>query len=217
HLIPFLLHHRSTLSRLQLSRYFFDQTFPENLFAPHTATSLPLSALSITCDPIPYIHPAGPVPNIARFGDTLTTLVLDLSPSSRGWLDKELHDLFISLRKASHEVLLRRFMTRVERLSPEIFDLMWNHLENLETLDLGYTRLIGAEGLDNNDEDLFKHNLHGTRPYASWGLRRLHLRCVGSSLPSALLMEFVASRIPSVKEFGPFDWSDICLKIGHCY
>ncbi|TFK63704.1 hypothetical protein BDN72DRAFT_963743 [Pluteus cervinus] len=216
YLIPFLIKHRSVLSRLQLSSYFFDQTFPESIFVPHTATSLPLSALSITCDPIPYTRFPGPVPSIARFGDTLTTLVLDLSPSSRGWLYKELHDLFIHLHKPSHGILLRRFMTRVLRLSPDIFDLMSDHLEKLETLELGYTKLVGANGLDDSDEDLFKHNL-GTRTYTSWGLRRLHLRSMYSSLPSALLMEFVADRIPSVKEFGPFDWSDICLKIGPLY
>ncbi|TFK63710.1 hypothetical protein BDN72DRAFT_881953 [Pluteus cervinus] len=214
--IPWLITHRSTFTRLQLQSSASDEIFPESILGPLTTTgpSLQLSAFSIHCHSLRCNRAL--VPSLARFKDSLTTLAVIVSPHDRGWYDEEFHDLLLSLHRLSHGILLRRLETSVDRLSPEIFDFMSTHLPNLDTLALGYAKPAGTKDLDNSNKDAFQESF-STRTYPSWNLQRLYLYHLSSSSPNVSRMRFVAGRIPSVREFGPFDWSDIRLDVGPWY
>ncbi|TFK63700.1 hypothetical protein BDN72DRAFT_847331 [Pluteus cervinus] len=209
HLGSFIAKHHNTLRRLRMPAICLDHLVLDQMFAD--SRSLELTGLNI---PFRYIlSPDGPahMPDFRRYSGTLTTLMLS-SPTgcrSRGLTFGEVVAIITSLSRPSHGILLRRLMLKVVHLSPDLFDFFASHLENLHTLEVEYGSLLGDEESMTILKLPFRTQMRRRR-YPTWRLRSIYI--YPTDVSESGIMQLLAECIPSVRERGPIDWSDVRLE-----
>ncbi|TFK64252.1 hypothetical protein BDN72DRAFT_963348 [Pluteus cervinus] len=153
-------------------------------------------------------------PTLSLYANTLTTLVLQ-NRLFLGLTYQDFFELVSSLDIPGHGSCLRRLKIPICSLSPEVFDVMSNYLRSLQTLDITYVWLVGHKDEDGhvNQKALFWRNMR-FRQYPDWGLQ-----CIDANLSRTTwykqnvpLLRLLFRRIPSIREFGPVDWSDVEIK-----
>ncbi|TFK61940.1 hypothetical protein BDN72DRAFT_849188 [Pluteus cervinus] len=216
----FILGHHSTLMNLRLSR-FLSLGYPLFLFdipvsEPNRGKGKFTKLTSVNLwYRIPNHEPLLDQlsPNFVQISNLLTTLVLtcQFKPGlDRGLYLDELTVIVLSLYKSDGGARLKRLKVPLMWLSPEFFDLMGNYLENLEVLDLTYQKVTMFQGSEVEQTGLFWRCM-SKRRFPEWYLKSLDInRFVVGGPPEQNLpmMRFLSRRIPTVEEFGPFDWSD---------
>ncbi|TFK60931.1 hypothetical protein BDN72DRAFT_490961 [Pluteus cervinus] len=208
----FLREHMSTLSCLKLASYV-SHLFP---LTPFAVAPLKLSYLQLICSGAltwPWITQGL---NMERYADTLTTLIISLSQHQASGLHYDaVAQLVLGLHKPQSGTLLRRLQLPVQFLSPEILDLLSNHLENLHTLEIVYGNLVATLVLFIEEVGQFWWNV-GTRNYENWKLRSFVLRpaatkvsrLLSGGLSESQTQNALSKLVPSLESFGPIDWSD---------
>ncbi|TFK61297.1 hypothetical protein BDN72DRAFT_849810 [Pluteus cervinus] len=159
------------------------------------------------------------------YANSLTTLVISnwwFHPRSRnsfneppvkhGFEFDDVKELLLSLRRPNQGALLRRLKIHLLELSPELFDLMSNYLDNLQILDISYHDLVAQKGDAREGKANFWRKM-SARCYSNWGLKAISLNRATSQLysnyaPNPPVMRLLARRIPSVREIGPLHWSE---------
>ncbi|TFK73320.1 hypothetical protein BDN72DRAFT_835110 [Pluteus cervinus] len=157
---------------------------------------------------------------LGQFVDTLTTLIITGTSYSRGFHFSEVQTLVRALYKPPPHGVLRNLKLTVQWLKPDLFDLLARHLENLYSLELEYFRIVSNNRLDTVvDDEISFFEAMRTRRYEHWNLRRVDVyrfhppHSILDKSGSLLLL--LSDLIPSLREFGMIDLSDIKLELDH--
>ncbi|TFK61948.1 hypothetical protein BDN72DRAFT_903656 [Pluteus cervinus] len=217
----FVMKHRSTLMCLQtttrnpcllpLSLYSADPSVdpPRNIKALNFAHEVPGTPYWWMWSGLSGLE------NLARYAGALTTLILEIIPGSTGirrGLDfQEVTEIVTQLDQKPHGVLLERLKLTVSHLRPQLIDLMASYLGKLHILDLTYMILVNKAGQNTNEvgRSFVSSYLHSPEVNCpqDWKLQSVDLNS-GRGRQNMDLMRLAASRIPSIRAYGPFDWSD---------
>ncbi|TFK64250.1 hypothetical protein BDN72DRAFT_925921 [Pluteus cervinus] len=119
-------------------------------------------------------------PKFSFYANTLTTLIIeDQYRIYPGLTYQDVFELVSSLDSApghhrpGGSSCLRRLKIPIRSLSPEVFDIMSNHLRSLLTLDITYMWLVGHKDEDSsvnqNSKALFWREMR-FRQYPDWGV-----------------------------------------------
>ncbi|TFK63701.1 hypothetical protein BDN72DRAFT_847333 [Pluteus cervinus] len=157
-----------------------------------------------------------PMTNFTWYARSLTTLILVITPAStfphRGLEHNEVKEIITHLDQPPNGVLLERLRLTVSRVSPQLIDLIASYLGKLHTLDLQYFILVqNKDALPNDDDESGFFDEMKLRHYPNWNLQSIDMNTRygpnlwRQSMPSMLLL---ASCIPAIRRYGPFDWSD---------
>ncbi|TFK67779.1 hypothetical protein BDN72DRAFT_898685 [Pluteus cervinus] len=210
-LTRFLECHRSSLERLHVDAYI--RLFPR---LPATRSDAPqspkLTSLGLEYHVKPLMWSIGQ-PSLRSYANTLTTLVITSRFSSYdapfAFSHRDLNTLVSSLYISPGGALLQRLQVPVMYLSPQIFDMLSNRLENLNTLNLPHHALVSNLGSEIKETAAFWQEMTN-RTYSNWKIRRFYLSSPGDRYGLSPEEEEIMTRvIPSIESYSAGSWLDL--------
>ncbi|TFK72076.1 hypothetical protein BDN72DRAFT_378308 [Pluteus cervinus] len=137
----FLIKHHVTLSHIELGNNLNDLV---TLLSGNSYKLLRLSSIKFINQNMRWPYILAVQPSLSFYANTLTTLVIQNTMGLYlGLTYEHLSELISSLNIPGHGSCLRRLRIPIAHLSPEVFDIMSNHLQGLQILDLAYRHLVG--------------------------------------------------------------------------
>ncbi|TFK61808.1 hypothetical protein BDN72DRAFT_964964 [Pluteus cervinus] len=215
-LTRFLKQHKSTLKHLSFKSLPYE-SLERRWFAPGLSPVYcpPLKSISLRIERVANDQNSFsfPVPHLASFSGSLTTLLLDLGSHFLSFEDTR--KLVKSLYRVPGGALLRELKIAIQPLKAEFFDVFADDLENLEVLDLTYA--LSPEGPDDVEGRVALFREISQRNYVSSKLRHLNV-WVSTRNQVTLdwekeldmeLMKRLRRCMPMIYEFGRLDWSHV--------
>ncbi|TFK63705.1 hypothetical protein BDN72DRAFT_963744, partial [Pluteus cervinus] len=214
----FITKHKSTLVHLSL-KDAVNTLFPsvQALAEGKDPESCPtLESIQLVCQRgllLPTWSVGNPV--LTPYSSTLTTLIVDRPWSGQsdllygcfGFEYEEILTLIQSLYKSPNGCTLRRLKVPIRFISPQLFDALAMYLEQLDTLDVLYGRVVGHRNSSTRESqasfapsDIEFFRGMRLRGYPNWRLRALNMRTeADKETPNdtVTLLRFLAQKIPS--------------------
>ncbi|TFK72065.1 hypothetical protein BDN72DRAFT_836637, partial [Pluteus cervinus] len=209
----FLLAHQATLSQIGFKNRlnYLLGFLPSIPRLPH------ISSVNLVNGAMKYPYISVTEPRFSFCAHSITTLTIwNANLNYHGFIYEDLLEIISSLHIPGRGSCLRELRITVKYLSPEVFDTLSNYLGGLHTLDITYWHLVGDKRESNNvsQQGLFWRNMR-YRQYSDWRLRCLNASRFryGKYIRNYPLLRLLSRRIPSVQDFGPFDWTDMEIGI----